>query len=185
MKKPIEVKTFVELDVKNIMQRFGDTLYSVNKSSARRGKNLASGMFASQYQGVAPHRHVERVLRSFKATESLYGKKGGWIFGPMASPGFPWEETVGGRSFFFEYGRMPAGMGRGSVGRAAYKRAGGNIDAEGQRARPYMRPTKEMLIPIHQKSMEKASSRLVKTLNKKYTSGRASWKGRFTRTYTN
>ena len=166
MKQPIKVKTYVDLDVKGISKSFADTLDKTNKSSAQLGNSMASTMFATQFKGVAPHKHFVHVFSSFKATQSLYGKKGGWIFGPMASGGPEWEETVGGRSFFFEYGRMPPGRGRKRVGRANYV----NVAAEGQPPRPYMRPAKEALIPIHKKSMEKACNRLTKTLNRKYKS---------------
>jgi len=188
MSKPIQVKTYVDLDVKGISKAFNNVLDNTNRSSAKMGASLASSVFAMKYKAVAPYKHFQHIYSSFKATQSIYGKKGGWIFGPMTTdrpePGTRggWENTLGGRSFFFEYGRMPAGGGRDLIGRAAYKAAGGNIDAEGQPARPYMRPAKEALIPIHKKTMERRCNRLTKRLNRKYTSSGSSWKTKFTAT---
>lgn len=159
----VAVKTRVEFDVKSIARKIETTQDRINKKTAKVGAVMASSLFASKFQGLEPRKHVEHVISSFKAQRSIK-KDHGWIFGPFASGSGKWEETVGGRSFFYEYGRMPPGKGRASVGRANYV----NIDSEGQPPRPFMRPTKNVLRPKHRYEMEKEFGRVTKQMNKKY-----------------
>ena len=56
MKQPIQVRTYVDLDAKGISKRFKETLHNTNRSSAKTGRNMASPIFASKYEGVAPHK---------------------------------------------------------------------------------------------------------------------------------
>ena len=165
----VKVKTKVLFDPRRIVEKYKKTHDLVNKKTAKTGAVMASSFFAGQYRGVDRFKHTEHVMSSFRAQRSIR-KDHGWIFGPFASGGGEWTETVGGRSFFFEYGRMPPGRGRAGARAEGLGSTWINIDSEGQPARPFMTPTRDIMRPRHRSNTEKAFDRMTTELNKKYKS---------------
>lgn len=45
------------------------------------------------------------------------GKYGGWLAGVFGPSGAKWEDTIGGKAWFVEYGHAAPSKGKGSVGR--------------------------------------------------------------------
>ena len=158
----VDAKITFKHDVKGTMKLFDQKLDKVNKRTAKVGAVAANMFFLGQFKRVAPDKHDEHLANSIKTMKSKR-RNGGWLFGTFASGGGKWEETVGGRAFFFEYGRNPPGLGRASVGRANYVKITGR---GAQPARPFMRPAKNMVKPLFRSSMEKEFTDTCRRLNK-------------------
>ncbi len=71
--------------------------------------------------------------------ESRYSHKfGGWLVGLAGRSGNKWENSLGGKAHFFEYGRSAPGKGKAHGGPQS-------VRTRAQKPRPFLRPAKNKM----------------------------------------
>jgi len=173
-----KAKTYLDFPVNKIAQEYDHELDLAIHAAAKLGQTTARSEFRRKYQRLEPYRHTEHVRSLFRVMKSKYPdrKNPNWLFGVFGSAAREWEETIGGRSLFFEYGRSAPGRGRlslhedASTSRRLYKMTGGN-DAGSVRGsqppRPFMRIAKSKLLRKYPGITAKQLARLARKLNRR------------------
>ena len=157
------VKADMKFDARKVIKEYEKSLDVSYKDTAKLGASLAYRYFIGQHQGLG----TGEMKGSFQARRSKYGKKGGWIYGTFGSGGGgKWEDSLGGRAVFFEYGRSAPGKGRPARNRGSWKNTGARGD--GQPPRPFMRPSYTVLRHRFPGIVSAALRGSSKTLNRMY-----------------
>ena len=154
----IKVDAIIDLPVLYISEEYDEELDKATEEAAKIGKVKAESRFAAQHKGVAPDRHAQHVAGQFRAWRGKkeYSEGPSWLFGVAGDsspePGTKggWENTLGARAHFFEYGRAAPGDARG---------------AKVQPPRPFMRSAKATVSRKYNGITAKRLKRLAKKLN--------------------
>ena len=171
----VKFDAVLDLPVLRISEEYDEELDKAMEEAAKVGKTKAGGIFAAKYQWLEPRKHSQHIMRQFRTWKGKKQYGNSWLFGvagdsrPEPNTKGGWENTLGGRAHFFEYGRSAPGGGRSalhddaSISRRLYNMVGGNDEA--QPPRPFMRPAKATVSRKYNGITAKRLKRLAKKLN--------------------
>jgi hypothetical protein len=134
MSDVFKTEVYLDFNVAKIGEDIDEGVLQGLKEAAEMGVKDAERRFRSKTQGTGTGQ-TEKGFFDFK---SFY-HNGGWVFGTFGTKTGDWENSVGGRAHFFEYGRSAPGLGRGSTGKAM------PVRWRAQKPRPFIRPAKNAL----------------------------------------
>lgn len=145
---------YLDLDIRKIAEEMDD------------GVNIALEIAAQRLTDIAEHKFMTltddsgtgETLKDFFSFKSFW-KDGGWVSGVFGTKTSPWEESVAGRSHFFEYGRSAPGKGKGHGGPQS-------VSQRAQRPRPFIRPARNQVKRELGGITGKELSRVAKRLNR-------------------
>ena len=134
MSDAITTDVFLLFDVKKIADDMDDGVLKGSQEAAEEGVKHAERLFKGKERGTG----TGETSAGFFDFKSFY-RDGGWVFGTFNKRRGKWEDSVGGRAHFFEYGRSAPGKGRGKTGKPQ------PVRQRAQRPRPFMRPARNRI----------------------------------------
>lgn len=157
--RAVSVTTYLKMDIEKIAKDYEEGLL---ESEAVVAKELAVRAEAN-FKRKTKHTGSGETEQGFFDFKSFY-KNGGWVAGVFDEKKSNWEDSVGGRAHFFEYGRSPAGQARSPVWtRRAF----------GQPPRPFIRPAMNTMSRKYGGITRKKLQRLARKLNRRNVSIRS------------
>lgn len=145
---------YLDLDINKIANEIDGGVGIALEIAAQRLVDLAESNYMRLSQGTG----TGEMLQEFFDFKSMF-KDGGWVAGVFGSKSGKWEDTVGGRAHFFEYGRSAPGKGKGHGGpQPKSKRA--------QPPRPFIRPARNRIKSELGGITSQEVTRVAKRLNK-------------------
>lgn len=136
MSKPVDVEVYLDLNVNLIGEEIDGGVLIASKNAAEELIQIAE----RRWLGLWQHLGTGEMAESFFDFKSRY-EDGGWLAAVAHSADTKWEDTVGGRAHFFEYGRSAPGKGRASSGTGKPQL----VRERQQPSRPYMRPARNKI----------------------------------------